>query len=81
MFLEANDLRPQSVSFVGELSDSFSELVVVGDGSGGVGGIDETGVALTLPGAVRAHPFSIRCPLPWATGSCRHVHRTRSVTQ
>ncbi len=45
MFLEANDLRPQSVSFVGELSDSFSELVVVGDGSGGVGGIDETGVA------------------------------------
>jgi hypothetical protein len=75
VLLETYDLRPQAVAFVGELSDAFTQSVVVGDGCGGVDGVDEAGVAFALPGAVRAHPFRIRRPLAGPADSSRTGHR------
>jgi hypothetical protein len=79
VLLETNDLGPQAVAFVGELSDAFTQPVVVGDHSGSVGGIDETGFAFTLPGAEGTHPFRVRHPLPRSARSCVTSHRLEMV--
>ena len=79
VLLETDDLGPQAVAFVGELSDALVQPVVVGDRSRGVGGIDEAGVAFTLSGAIRAHPFRVRRPLLGSAHSSRTGHRIAMV--
>jgi hypothetical protein len=79
VLLKTYDLRPQAVTFVGELSDALTQPVVVGDHCRRVGGIDEAGVAITLSGAVRAHPFRVRRPLAGPPHSSRAGHRAEMV--
>jgi hypothetical protein len=70
---------PQAVAFVGELSDTFTQPMVVGDGSGGSGWIHDAGVAFTLSGAVRAHPLRVRRPRAGSAHSSRTGHRIAMV--
>jgi hypothetical protein len=79
VLLETDDLGPQAVAFVGELSDALIQPVVVGDPSRGIGGIDEAGVAFTLSSAVGAHPFRVRRPLARSPHSSRTGHRIEMV--
>jgi hypothetical protein len=79
VLLKTYDLRPQAVAFVGELSDALTQPVVVGVHCRGVGGIDEAGVAITLSGAVRAHPLRVRRPLSGSAHSPRTGHRIEMV--
>lgn len=81
MLLEEDDLGPQAIAFVSELTDALTQPVVVGDRRGDVGGgIYEAGVAFTLSGAVRAHPLCVRRPLPRSANSAGSSHRIEMVS-
>jgi hypothetical protein len=77
--LEVDDLSPETVAFVGQFSETFTQSVDVGDGSESVDGIDEAGVAFTLSSTVGAHPYRVRRPLARSAHAARTGHRIQMM--